>query len=90
MHSKNIRLSQSLYEREENMTYTWMVLVDNKIVGYVKSKSEIDALRIAKDKIAKNCPFFIERAYLGNPIPTEKDFCFSAQNEHPDVNKFNW
>lgn len=63
------------------MTYTWGVWVNNKIIGYVRSQSEFDAIKLAKEKLAENNPFFIERTYLGNPIPVEKDFCYSKSKE---------
>lgn len=62
------------------MIYNWGVWVNNKIIGYVKSESETNALKLAKDKLAKGMPFFIERSYLGNHIPADKDFCYSSNN----------
>lgn len=63
------------------MSYNWGVWVENKIIGYVRSKSEFEAVKMAKEKLALDKPFFIERTYLGNPIPIEKDFCFSKSTE---------
>jgi hypothetical protein len=60
------------------INYNWAVWADNKIVGYVKSESEMDALRLAKDNVVKDRPFFIERTYLGNPIPVEENFYISG------------
>ncbi len=67
--------------KRQIMTYNWGVWVNNKIIGYVRSQSEFDAIKLAKEKLAKNNQFFIERTYLGNPIPVEKDFCYSKSNK---------
>lgn len=61
------------------MSYNWGVWVDNKIIGYVRSGSELDAIKMAKEKlVVDGKSFFIERTYLGNPIPVEEDYCFSS------------
>jgi len=60
------------------MTYIWMVLVNNsRIIGYVRSESETSAFNIAKEKVAKDVPFFLERVYLGSPIPVGEEFFIS-------------
>jgi hypothetical protein len=62
------------------MVYIWSVLKNNKIIGYVRSESETDALRIAKEKLIKNNDyFFMERVVLGNPIPEDKNYCESCK-----------
>lgn len=63
---------------DPQFSYNWAVWVDNKIAGYVRSESEFGAFKLAKEKIAKNHHFFVERIYLGNHIPVEQNFCFSA------------
>lgn len=61
------------------MNYNWAVWMNNRIIGYVRSKSEFEAVKIAKENFIKDEKnYFIERVYLGNPIPVEKDFCFSS------------
>jgi hypothetical protein len=59
------------------MSYNWAVYRDCRIVGYVKSPSEIDAMRKAKEKFGQN--IFIERTWLGNPIPDGAEV-FVSQN----------
>jgi hypothetical protein len=59
------------------ITYVWAVHRDCRIVGYVKSPSEIDAMRKAKEKFGQN--IFIERTWLGNPIPDGAEV-FVSQN----------
>jgi hypothetical protein len=55
-----------------------MVLVNNsRIIGYVRSESETSAFNIAKEKVAKDVPFFLERVYLGSPIPVGEEFFIS-------------
>jgi hypothetical protein len=49
------------------MKYKWAVLVNNnKIIGYVDAESEYYAIKIAKEKLAKNKYFFIERLCSSN------------------------
>lgn len=63
------------------MKYNWVVWVDNnKIAGYVRSESEYNAVKIAKEKVAKGKVFFLERIYLGNPVPLENEFCISDES----------
>jgi len=57
------------------MVYVWGVLKNGKIIGYVRSESESNAIKIAKEKIIKNNEhFFLERIVLGNPMPENQDF----------------
>jgi hypothetical protein len=57
------------------MVYVWGVFKNNKIIGYVRSESESNAIKIAKEKIIKNNDhFFLERVVLGNPMPENQDF----------------
>lgn len=67
------------------MKYNWVVFINNKIVGYVKSESEYYAVKIAKEKLAKNQHFFIERVCLGNPIPAGKEFHDSNLNIRDEI-----
>ena len=53
------------------LPYNWAVYKNCKIVGYVKSPSEIDAIRKAKEKFGND--IFIERTWLGNPIPEDAE-----------------
>lgn len=43
--------------------YTWMVVKECRIVGYIKAYSEWDALSAAKRKYGEN--LFVERTYFG-------------------------
>jgi hypothetical protein len=43
--------------------YTWAVVKDCRIVGYVRAYSEWDALSAAKRKYGEH--LFVERTYLG-------------------------
>ena len=45
--------------------YTWAVVKDCRIVGYVKAYSEWDALKMANMKYGQQ--LFVERTYLGEP-----------------------
>ena len=45
--------------------YTWAVVKECRIVGYVKAYSEWDALRMATVKYGER--LFVERTYLGEP-----------------------
>lgn len=53
------------------LSYNWAVWENCRMVGYVRSPSEMDALRKAKEKFGNNV--FIERTWLGNPIPEGSD-----------------
>jgi hypothetical protein len=57
------------------MDYIWAVWKDNRLVGYVRSPSEWDALRLAKEKFGSYT--FVEHSWLGNPIPVEKDYTWA-------------
>lgn len=46
--------------------YTWSVVKDCRLVGYVRAYSEWDALRKANDKYGER--LFVERVYLGDWI----------------------
>lgn len=54
------------------ISYNWAVHKNCRIVGYVRSPSEMDAIRKAKEKFGKD--IFIERTWLGNPIPEGAEF----------------
>lgn len=45
--------------------YTWAVVKECRIVGYVKAYSEWDALKMANTKYGQQ--LFVERTYLGEP-----------------------
>jgi hypothetical protein len=57
------------------MNYVWAVWSNNRLVGYVRSPSEWDALRLAKEKFGSYT--FVERSWLGNPIPEGQDHQWS-------------
>lgn len=62
------------------MKYIWGILKNNKIIGYVRSDSEYQAIIIAKENLIKNDEhFFVERVILGNPIPENQEFCVSCK-----------
>lgn len=62
------------------MKYVWGILKNNKIIGYVRSDSEYQATKIAKENLIKNNEhFFVERVILGNPIPENQEFCVSCK-----------
>lgn len=46
--------------------YTWAVVQDCRIVGYVRAYSEWDAVRMAEQKYGNR--LFVERVYLGDWI----------------------
>lgn len=54
------------------MEYTWAVWKNCRLAGYVRSYSETEALRKAKEQFGDN--LFIERVALGNPIPVGQDY----------------
>lgn len=47
--------------------YTWAVIKDCRIVGYVRAYSEWDAMSFANRSYGDR--LFVERIYLGDPIP---------------------
>ena len=46
--------------------YTWAVMQDCRIVGYVRAYSEWDAIKMAEKKYGSR--LFVERTYLGEPV----------------------
>jgi len=50
--------------------YTWSVVKDCRLVGYVRAYSEWDALKKANDKYGDR--LFVERVYLGDWITEVK------------------
>lgn len=51
--------------------YTWAVIQDCRLVGYVRAYSEWDAVRMAEKKYGSR--FFVERVYLGDWIAESKE-----------------
>lgn len=51
--------------------YNWAVVKDCKLVGYVVSYSEREAMRLATEKFGGR--LFVERVYLGQPVPEGQD-----------------
>ena len=51
--------------------YTWAVVQDCRIVGYVRAYSEWDAMRMAENKYGSR--LFVERVYLGDWIAEAKE-----------------
>ena len=51
--------------------FTWAVVQDCRLVGYVRAYSEWDAMRMAEKKYGSR--LFVERVYLNDPIPEGKD-----------------
>jgi hypothetical protein len=51
--------------------YTWAVMKDCRLVGYVKSYSEWDAHKKAQEKYGDR--LFVERVYLGDWITDTKE-----------------
>lgn len=51
--------------------YTWVVMKDCRIAGYVKAHSEWDATRIAQERYGDR--LFVERVYLGDWIADAKE-----------------
>jgi hypothetical protein len=60
------------------MNYVWAVWSYNRLVGYVKAPSEWGALRLAKEKFGSYT--FVERSWLGNPIPEGQDHQWSSSH----------
>lgn len=58
------------------MDYVWAVWNNNRLVGYVRSNSEFDAIRLAKEKFGNYT--FVERSWLGNPIPVEQNYTWAS------------
>ena len=46
--------------------YTWAVMQDCRIVGYIRAYSEWDAIKMAEKKYGGR--LFVERTYLGEPV----------------------
>ena len=46
--------------------YTWAVMQDCRIVGYIRAYSEWDAIKMAEKKYGSR--LFVERTYLGEPV----------------------
>jgi hypothetical protein len=59
------------------LSYNWAVWKNCRVVGYIRSPSEMDAMRKAQEKFGQN--IFIERTWLGNPIPEGAEV-FVSQN----------
>jgi hypothetical protein len=51
--------------------YTWAVVQDCRIVGYVRAYSEWDAMKFAEMKYGSR--LFVERVYLGDWIGQAKE-----------------
>jgi hypothetical protein len=51
--------------------YTWVVMKDCRIAGYVKAHSEWDAMRIAQEQYGDR--LFVERVYLGDWVSASKE-----------------
>ena len=51
--------------------YTWAVVQDCRIVGYVRAYSEWDAVRMAENKYGSRLS--VERVYLGDWIAESKE-----------------
>jgi hypothetical protein len=51
--------------------YTWAVVQDCRIVGYVRAYSELDAMKMAETKYGSR--LFVERVYLGDWIGEAKE-----------------
>ena len=51
--------------------YTWSVIQDCRLVGYVRAYSEWDALKLAEQKYGAR--LFVERVYLGDWIAEHKE-----------------
>jgi len=51
--------------------YTWAVVQDCRIVGYVRAYSEWDAMKFAEMKYGSR--LFVERVYLGDWIGEVKE-----------------
>lgn len=51
--------------------YTWAVVKDCRLVGYIKAHSEWDAMRMANMKYGDR--LFVERVYLGDWIADAKE-----------------
>lgn len=51
--------------------YTWAVVQDCRIVGYVRAYSEWDAVKFAEMKYGSR--LFVERVYLGDWIADAKE-----------------
>lgn len=51
--------------------YTWAVMKDCRLVGYVRSFSERDALDQASKQFGDR--LFVERVYLGEQLPEGQD-----------------
>ena len=50
--------------------YTWAVVKECRIVGYVKAYSEWDAIKMAEKKYGSR--LFVERTYLGEPVEEKR------------------
>jgi len=50
--------------------YTWAVIQDCRLVGYIRAYSEWDAIRMAETKYGSR--LFVERVYLGDWIAESK------------------
>jgi hypothetical protein len=51
--------------------YTWAVVQDCRLVGYVRAYSEWDAMKMAEMKYGSR--LFVERVYLGDWIAEAKE-----------------
>lgn len=51
--------------------YTWAVIQDCRIVGYIKAYGEWEALRLANKKYGER--LFVERTYLGDWIGDKEE-----------------
>lgn len=62
------------------MNYVWAVWSYNRLVGYVSAPSEWGALRLAKERFGSYT--FVERSWLGNPIPEGQDYQWSSSHSN--------
>lgn len=51
--------------------YTWAVVKECRIVGYVRAYSEWDAMKMAETKYGSR--LFVERVYLGDCVADSKE-----------------